>query len=126
MLAIGPERRAFVVFSGFSNMGELVESQTLYLASDSDFATVLSFKSAQNNGGWCDPDEDAGCREKLYSNECTLKVGTQANAAGFYDLRLDTTMERSTGRSQQSIAIPNSGGEYDIPQPRIDERCGSI
>ncbi len=126
LLAIGPQQRAFVVTSGFSNMGEMVESQTLYIASDSDFAAVLSFTSAHNNGGWCDPDEDAGCREKLYSNECALKVGTQANAAGFYDLRLDTTMERNTGRSQQDIVIPNRSGEYDIPQPRIDERCGSI
>jgi hypothetical protein len=117
--AIGPARTAFALDSGYSNMGWSTNVRTLYFAESDRFDTVLSYGAGLDNSGACDPSEDASCKKKAISLECSLRAETGKAERGFYPLRIDVSGERGGSSVKLSIAIPFEKGAYRPPQAQL-------
>jgi hypothetical protein len=117
--AIGPARTAFALDSGYANMGWSSNTRTLYFAESDRFESLLTYGTSLDNGGVCDPNEDATCKKKMISVECTLQAVTTKVERGFYALRIDVKGERGGKPVNVRIPIPFADGVYTLPQERL-------
>ncbi len=116
---VGPGRKAFAVFSGYTNMGWTTERQTLYLAENDHFEQLFYISTVRDNGGACDAKEDRQCMKRSVSLECTLRVDTKQYDLGFYGLIVDVKGKRSGKSIKRSISIPHVSGTYVVPKQTL-------
>lgn len=126
LMDIGPSRTAFVLSSGYANMGWLKVSQEIFHAEAFKYERLLTVDTTISNGGVCDPKESAKCRQEHISLECKLRTDTSRVEGGFYALALDVSGERAGKPVKRTIAIPRATGAYAVPDEKTLARdaCG--
>ncbi|NOT88475.1 MAG: hypothetical protein HOP03_09850 [Lysobacter sp.] len=112
---IGPGRAAFVLTSGYANMGWATENVSLHHAESDRFVKMLTVSTHLSNTGACDPAEDRTCRKQSISLDCTLRTDKHRYHHGFYDLVVKVTGERGGKKVARSIPIPFANGVYRAP-----------
>jgi hypothetical protein len=117
LMAIAPDRIAFVLGESRTNAGRVHATQSLYAEREDGLRRLLTVGTRLDNRGACVPGDDrAGrrCRHRTVALRCTLRADTSRVDAGAWPLELQVSGVRNEQAVNRIVPIPHDAYGYRV------------